>query len=142
MKKLFLTLGILSVLSLVANDLSAKEKTTTTTTTSPGSFSAGSFGCWGSGFCSTTTTTTTSCVMTTHDNGTITLDFDYNTFNKENQEYYNGRNVFENPQDYVLDAKTCQALELPEGTVVMKGVYPIRWQDNRMIFIANTNNLQ
>lgn len=138
MKKLFFVLGILSVLSLVTNDLSAKPKTTTTTTQSPGSFSAGPFGCWGSGFCTTTTTTTTA-IMSTHDNGTITFDFDYNTFNKENQEYYNGRDVFENPQDHVLDAKTCQELELPEGTVVLKGTYPITWRDNHMIFIAMIN---
>jgi len=137
MKKVFFAGACCMVLISTSVTGFAKEKTTTTTTQSPGSFSAGPFGCWGSGFCTTTTTTTTSSAITNNDNGTITFDFDYNTFNEDNKQYYSGKDFFENDADHLLDDELCNDLGLRPGTVVLPGKYRIQWNNNRMIFIAN-----
>jgi hypothetical protein len=125
MKKVLFS-ALIAVISLGITNIAngATGKPTTTTTTSPGSFSAGPFGCWGSGSC--TTTVTTSGMIVNNGDGTVTVHWKVASLNAENQAYYDTREIFENPQPggKIPDVE-CRALGLPIGTEFEVGAFPI-----------------
>ena len=121
-----------------------KGKATIITTISPGFLSAGSFGCWFDDYCSKTTTTTTiaSTIIKVVGDGTLTMVFDYSTFNDKNKEYYNGKQEYKITRDInvkeIFTDEELAALGFDlNKCFVPKGMYPITWNKNKMSVLFN-----
>lgn len=141
-RKLILSLCTLLTSASIFNNTYAgqKGKTTTVTTISPGFLSAGSFGCWFDDFCTkteTTTTTKSSTIIKGNGDGTLTMIFDYSTFNDKNKEYYNGKQDYKITRDInvkeIFTDEELAALGFDlNKCFVPKGMYPIAWNKNQM----------
>lgn len=111
----------------------------------PGYFSAGIFGCWGSGSCyediiingMVVPPTEGNSTVMTKENGRIKISFNYSTFNDNNKEYYMSRNVWENPEDSALLDSEANGLQLPIGTKLLAGNYPITRVGDKLIVYVN-----
>ena len=106
----------------------------------PGWFSAGSDGCWGWSFCEETIIVdipSAPSTMTNNGNGTVTIDYNFEGFNAKNQEYYQNHSTHEIPEESSLTADELAGLELPQGTVIEVGNYPVTLDGGRMLVTYN-----
>ncbi len=140
-KLIFSLFTLLSSITFLNTAFSGqKGRTTTVTTISPGFLSAGSFGCWFDNFCTkteTTTSTKASTIIKGNGDGTLTMVFDYSTFNDKNKEYYNGKQDYKITRDInVKEIFTDEELSLLgfdlNKCFIPKGMYPITWNKNQM----------
>jgi len=138
----FMALFALTLCSFTPDLTMADDKPIVTTTQSPGSFSAGIFGCWGSGFCTTTVitddgTAAAPSTITNNEDGTVTFDYNFAAFNEQNREYYQSNSVHEVPEDFQLTEEETNGLELPAGTALAAGAYPVELRGERMLVTYN-----
>jgi hypothetical protein len=135
MKKLLLSLMAIVLLSFTGNANNIPNftgKPVVITTFEPGSFSAGVFGCWGSGMCRRDIIVMTShglkasTVLTNNLDGTLTIDFDFKSFSKENIEFYANRSTFIMEEEFALNAEETTALRLSKSSRILVGNYEIR----------------
>ena len=136
----FMALFALTLCSFTPDLLMADDdKPVVVTMKEPGSFSAGVFGCWGSGFCyrDVIIDDGTASVITNNEDGTVTIDYNFEAFNAENQAYYQSHSEHEVPEGGTFTAEELAGLELPEGTVIEGGAYPVELAGSRMLVTYN-----
>ncbi|WP_310558053.1 hypothetical protein [Flavobacterium sp.] len=113
------------------------------TTYHAGSFSAGAFGCWGSGLCREDvvmddgTRRKASTLFENNENGTLTIYFKEKDFNKKNKDYYNNRKYFELKENFEIDQLYLKPLKLRSKCKVKKGKYSILRKDGLLIVIVS-----
>ena len=97
------------------------------TLSSPGSFSAGIFGCWGSGRCYYDVIVYEEATSTIQNNGdgTVTSKDLLSEMNADNFSYYTTNTHANLTDPSELNEDDCLGLGLPIGTMLQPGLYPI-----------------
>lgn len=111
------------------------------TVSDPGSFSAGIFGCWGSGRCyyDIIVYEDATSLIQNNGNGTVTVVDLLSVMSAENFDYYTTNDFAELLEPSELSEEDCIGLELPVGTTLQPGVYPITIEGDNAIVTYDIN---
>jgi hypothetical protein len=97
----------------------------------PGWFAIGNGHCIGWGICNGSIKEKGETDIFLLNNNRIRFSFLISSLSEENQEFFNGKEQWEQPEQN-LPINICNALKLSEKTLLIKNVYPIEYIDGRM----------